>query len=262
MGTKTAPMPRKSGARLTYMRPAAARIWPQARRRTTRSGAVGCHVARASPKATSARRAARTREHRAAARRPGGGAPGRPGRDRVAEGIGRARAEDAAGGHRVGAVAPVLRPRDRLRPLPLEVRPGRAVVERRAAARPSGPRTRSTGTPRSASAASLGIVCTSGRRSCVGPSVSSQPTPCEAELPRKRPSSKKFAWEPAAGRTTGCVPSTSSSLSSSQSARSAPSCWRVADLRGSRRAPRGRPAASKTSWIISQSPSCRLFQSL
>ncbi len=76
-----------------------------------------------------------------------------------------------------------------------------------------------------ASFASLGIVSTAGRRSWCGPVVSSQPTPCSAELPRNSPSSKKFACEPAAGYTTGWVPPTSSSLSAPQSARSAPSCW-------------------------------------
>ena len=71
----------------------------------------------------------------------------------------------------------------------------------------------------------LGIVRTTGRTSIVGPRVSSQPTPSSAELPRYRASSKKFACEPSAGCTTGCVPSISSSLSSPQLARSAPSCW-------------------------------------
>ena len=54
-----------------------------------------------------------------------------------------------------------------------------------------------------------------------GPRVSSQPTPCWAEPPRCSASVKKLACEPAAGYTTGRRPSTSSSLSSPQSARSA-----------------------------------------
>src|SRR4029077_18943637 len=50
--------------------------------------------------------------------------------DRPAEEVGRRRPEHAPGGDGEALVAPVLRPRDRLRPLRLQVRPGRAVEER------------------------------------------------------------------------------------------------------------------------------------
>ena len=92
--------------------------------------------------------------------------------------------ERAASGHRVARVPPVLRPLDRLRPLRLQVRPRRPVEERRAEARPSGPGRRSTGTPAAPAPGRSGSSCTAGRTSNVGPRVSSQPTPCSAELPR------------------------------------------------------------------------------
>ena len=50
---------------------------------------------------------------------------------RAAEEVGRPRPQRAAGRHRVGPVAPVLRPADGLRPLRLQVRPGGTVEERR-----------------------------------------------------------------------------------------------------------------------------------
>ena len=46
IGTETSPIPTKSAIRSTYMRPDADRICPQARRRASRSGAAGRHVAR------------------------------------------------------------------------------------------------------------------------------------------------------------------------------------------------------------------------
>ena len=64
---------------------------------------------------------------------------------------------------------------------------------------PQRPSNAIQGSDRRASAASLGIVTTTGSSSTCGPRVSSQPTPCSAELPRKSASSKKFACEPAAG---------------------------------------------------------------
>ena len=57
---KRMPIPRKSVVRSTYMRPAAERICPQARRRATRSGATGCHVVRTAAKTARARIPART----------------------------------------------------------------------------------------------------------------------------------------------------------------------------------------------------------
>jgi hypothetical protein len=53
--------------------------------------------------------------------------PGRAGCDRPTEEVGRTGTEDAARRHGVAAVAPVVRPAERLRPLRLQVRPGGAV---------------------------------------------------------------------------------------------------------------------------------------
>jgi hypothetical protein len=58
IGIRSSPIPRKSGARATYIRPEAARIWPQERRRATRRAAAGRHVVRATAKRTSASSAA------------------------------------------------------------------------------------------------------------------------------------------------------------------------------------------------------------
>jgi hypothetical protein len=46
IGIRSSPIPKKTGARLMYIRPDAARIWPQLRRRPSRTGATGVHVAR------------------------------------------------------------------------------------------------------------------------------------------------------------------------------------------------------------------------
>ena len=54
----------------------------------------------------------------------------RPALDRRAEEVGRVGPERAAGRYRVAPVAPAVGPRDRLRPLRLQVRAGRAVEER------------------------------------------------------------------------------------------------------------------------------------
>ena len=145
--------------------------------------------------------------------------------DRLAEEVGRRCSERAAGraprrrgraspaDHWIGSVHCVFR-----------FGPGRTVEEGRLQLSPATLEADPGELPR-ARAASVGIVATVGRSSSCGPCVSSHPTPWDAELPRKRPSPKKFAWEPAAGYTTGCVPSTRSSLSSPQLACSAPSCW-------------------------------------
>ena len=79
-------------------------------------------------------------------------------RDRAAEEVGRARPDRAPAGHRDARVAPVLRPRDRLGPLGLEVRAGRPVEERALQLAPAARRSRSRETRASAAAGSLGIV--------------------------------------------------------------------------------------------------------
>ena len=68
-------------------------------------------------------------------------------RDAGAEEVGRPGSEHAARRHRVAAVAPVLGPRDRLRPLRLQVRAGRPVEERLLQLTPAPLEARSTGTP-------------------------------------------------------------------------------------------------------------------
>ena len=95
----------------------------------------------------------------------------------------RGRPERAGPGNRVAARAPVLRPADRLGPLGLQVRAGGAVEERRLQLPPAALEG-DPGNAARARASSLGIVFTTGRTSNVGPRVSSQPTPSEAELPR------------------------------------------------------------------------------
>ena len=114
-----------------------------------------------------------------------------------------------------------------------------------------------------AAAGSLGIVFTTGRSSWCGPIVSSQPTPgvgraAEVERGRelvrvragRRVDDRMRAADDlellvAPGRALGAL------------------VRAVADLRRRlRRAPRCASAASKTSWVISQSPSCVLLKSL
>src|SRR4249919_1212104 len=109
---------------------------------------------------------------------------------------------------------------------------------------------------------SPGIVTTFGVSSVWGPRVSSQPTPASAELPSQSAALYLLACEPAAGYVTGCVPPTTSSLSSPHDARSAPSCTLYPTSAGFRPSASEASRASKTSWIISQSPSWVLLKSL
>ena len=60
-GMSTRPIPRNSGARVTYMRAAAERIWPHVRRRAIRSGTAGRHFVRVIAKTASARSTPRKR---------------------------------------------------------------------------------------------------------------------------------------------------------------------------------------------------------
>ena len=128
-GISRIPIPRKSRGRLTYIRPAAESTCPQVRRRARRSGATGRQVARAMPNQASPTtdgedeqrqtRVAQELDQAARARL-----------DRLAEEVGRARAEDAARRHGVGARPPALRPGHRLGPLLFQVGAGRPVEER------------------------------------------------------------------------------------------------------------------------------------
>ena len=106
-----------------------------------------------------------------------------------------------------------------------------------------------------------------GRRTTVvcvfveGPRVSSQPNPSCALAPSQRVCLKKFACEPAAAYTTGCVPCFSSFVSS-HAARSAPECWEYPTSVGDVFSASAAEPASNISWIISQSDSCLLLKSL
>ena len=223
IGKSTRPMPRNSVRCPAYIRAAAVRTWPHERRRARRSGAVGRHVARESPKRMSTRsapRASRTGSGSSTSRRRAVEPPPIALQKKSVV----ARPEGAACRNRVALVPPVRRHADWLGPRGLEVGARRAVEERPLKLTPASlePDPRKQG---ARFAGIAGIVRTTGRMSKLGPVVSSQPTPCSAELPRKSADSKKFACDPAAGYTTGCVPSTSSSFSSPHVAFSEPSCW-------------------------------------
>ena len=101
----------------------------QARRRATRRGSAGRHVVRVNPKTRSARITPRT-----SVVSPGLSSstmsPREPVCDRGAEEARCAGPEETARRDGVAPVAPAGRPFDRLRPLLLHVRPGRAVEER------------------------------------------------------------------------------------------------------------------------------------
>ena len=124
------PIPSISPGFARYMRAAAASVWPHARRRARRSGAVGRQEVRERAKRSSNASTARTRVN---CKRPMDELHQRPRAvaDRAAEEVGRRRPEHAPGRDGEALVAPALRPRDRLRPLRLQVRAGRAVEERR-----------------------------------------------------------------------------------------------------------------------------------
>ena len=220
-GMSKRPIPRKSRARLSTSGPRPPGSDP--RSDAGRAGAARRAPGRARDAEDGEREQRGERRAASAAGFRSSGRGPRAGRDRGAEEVGRAGPEHAAGRHRVAPRAPALRPLDRLGPLRLQVRARRPVEERALELAPA-PSKAIQGNARRAAAGSLGIVMTSGRSSTCGPRVSSQPTPASAELPRYSASVNLFACEPAAGYTTGCVPSTSSSLSSPQSARSAPSC--------------------------------------
>ena len=92
-------MPRKSQSRRPYIAHAAERIWPQVRRRASRSGVAGRHVVRVRMKTISTASAASASSAGSGLsmlRRTNVRAP----RDRAAEEVGRAGADRAAAGHR------------------------------------------------------------------------------------------------------------------------------------------------------------------
>ena len=129
-GRISTPIPMNRRSREAYMRAAAERIWPHARRCASRNGAVGRQVARVRPYDDERQRGQHARDGRPrVADRP----PQQPraAGHGAAEEVGGARPRRPAGRHGVGAVAPALRPADRLCPLLLQVGAGGAVEEGR-----------------------------------------------------------------------------------------------------------------------------------
>ena len=155
----------------------AARLRGQPRRRrsprASRSAAAlapGCAPSEPGPAIRSRRRRKRSPSHRSARRRRWG---------------------------RPSFEPPPFRPLNRAGPMPLQVG-SRRTVEEGPGVRPSVLRThpRESGSRLRRCAR---MVTTVGSSSTCGPRVSSQPTPCWAELPRCSASVKKLACEPAAG---------------------------------------------------------------
>ena len=180
-GNQEHAQPEEEAGRLTYILAEAEMIWPHDRRRAIRSGATGVQVARTAAKIT---RPSNGRDGEEERKRVAEELRERPRarRDRGAEEVGRARAEGSAGRHGVAPIAPVLGPGDRLRPLRLQVRAGRAVEERLLELAPAtferDPGIRGLG----------GGPVARDRHDARGElavwaRVSSQPTPASAELP-------------------------------------------------------------------------------
>jgi hypothetical protein len=162
-------------------------IWPHDRRRPTRSGAVGRHVAFQAAKSTSARRAPSASSVVAgllmswiSPTEPFEIAPQKKSVASVPRippvGTAKARSRQVSD-HVIGSVHCVFR-----------FGPVGPLKNARWSSphRPSKP---IQGNASSASPTSLGIVRTSGESSRVGPRVSSQPTPSSPELPMKSASS-------------------------------------------------------------------------
>ena len=158
-------------------------------------------------------------------------------------------------------VAPALRPRDRLRPLRLQVRAGRAVEERRLELAPAALEVDPRELGR-ACAGSLGIVATAGRRSSVR---AGRVVAADALLGRAAEEQRLVEEvRVRAGRRVHDrmrpVDEVELVVAPGRPLRSL--VLAVADLAGCSASASPAFAASKSSWIISQSPSCRLFQSL
>ena len=181
--------------------------------------------------------------------------------DRPAEEVGRRGPEHAAGGDGEALVAPALRPRDRLRPLRLQVRPGRAVEERRLELAPAAlevdPRELGSGLSRIARDRRdrrAELVVRTGRV------VAADALLCRA--PEEQPRVEEVRVR--AGRRVddrvGAVDELELVVAPGRLLRSL--VLAVADLAGCFASASAALPASKSSWIISQSPSCRLFQSL
>ena len=183
-------------------------------------------------------------------------------RDPAAEEVGRARAEDAAGRDGVALVAPVLRPRDRLGPLRLQVGPGRAVEERLLELPPAAlevdPRECLAGRLRVARNRHHGRAQLTVRAARVVAADAGLGRAAEVErlgeLVRVRAGARvDDRVRPVDELELVVVPSR-------RSPRLRASCSRPRPA--PRRAPPRASSASKRSWIISQSPSCVLLKSL
>ena len=99
------------------------------RRRPSRRGATGVHVGTHDHEGDEADENRQQERHECRIAEQQDEAP-RSLLDGAAEEVGRAGAEEPAGRHRIASVPPALGPRDRLRPLGLQIRAGRAVEER------------------------------------------------------------------------------------------------------------------------------------
>ena len=186
----------------------------------------------------------------------------RPGLDRGAEEVGRVRAEDSAGRDGVAAVAPALGPRDRLRPLRLQVRPGRAVEEGRLALAPAAlegdPRERARGRSRVARDRLDGGAQLDVRAAGVVAADAGLGRAAEVERLRELVRVRARGGVDDRVRAVDELELVLAPVGALGSlVRAVPDGDRLLA-----RAPRAASSASKTSWIISQSPSCRLLNSL
>ena len=261
IGIRSSPSPRKRRRRFTYIRAEAERIWPHVRRRPTRSGATGVHVALTIAKTRSAEDHSEHEDGRAGVQqqlRERRGAA----LDAGAEEVGGAGPEHPAGRHRIASVAPVGGPFHRRRPLRLHVRAGRPVEEGLLELAPAplerDPRVRLGRSRRVArdrphdrpelAVRSLRVVTSdAGLRGA-------------AEIERRR----VLVGVRAGGRVDDRVRAVDDLELVVAPVRTLGALVRaVADLgRSSSASAAAASGASKTSWIISQSPSCVLLKSL
>ena len=198
-GMKRTPMPTKTLGRRRYMRRAELTISPHARRRGRRRGAAWLHDVRCAARRISgdqngeaeqdcARAADQLRQQRPTPWRP----PCRSSRWRSARSSRspeRRSSRPARSPPTSGSAAST--------DASCSGRSARCRTP--AAARPTVPGTRATDSRRGTLPRRWGRSLRRGAAAATGPTVSSQPTPCDPFRPRNRPSLKWIAWEPAAG---------------------------------------------------------------
>ena len=181
-GRISTPIPMNRRNREAYMRAAAERIWPQARRCASRNGAVGRHVARLRPYATSASAARVTAivghgslTARHSSREPPAMAPQKKSVVRVPAappaGTAYARSRQLCD-QRIGSVHCSFR----LGPV--------GPLKKAGCCSPQRPWNPIQGNAAAACDGSLGIVCTAGCVTRPAFRVSSHPTPCDPDAPR------------------------------------------------------------------------------